>query len=275
MPFPGRRAVQGTAFRWLYFDGDSFRVFRDERTYTDHVADNIDAPEEVLERMKDYVQGLYESPEEGGSLVDGEFVSAPVEYDDWRIRSVTGPVYEEVAGLQVEIWRLDYQLHTTTPENVLLSGGRYMTEDGWLSAGYPDCDYFFFQLSEDGTRTYLFHRMENDCAPGTELFRSDLINALSELGVVSLSELPGQTLLEMLAIQPAAFLERLVPAVPGRAGPGHRVPGTGPPPRSRIGSAAASATWIPMTKSCRRRRKRPGPSSVPLWTAGRHLAAAS
>lgn len=100
--------------------------------------------------MKDYVQGLYKSPEEGGSLVDGEFVSAPVEYDDWRIRSVTGPVYEEVAGLRVEIWRLDYQLHTTTPENVLLAGGRYLTEDGWLSAGYPDCDYFYFQMNEDG-----------------------------------------------------------------------------------------------------------------------------
>ena len=78
--------------------------------------------------MKAYVQGLYASAEEGRVLADGEFVSAPVEYDDWRIRSVTGPVYEEVADLRVEIWRLDYQLHTTTPENVLLAGGRYLTE---------------------------------------------------------------------------------------------------------------------------------------------------
>lgn len=218
VPVSGAESCQGTAFRWLYFDGDSFRVYRDERTYTDHVAENVDAPEEVLERMKTYVRGLYESPEEGRLLVDGEFVSAPVEYDDWRIRSVTGPVYEEVADLRVEIWRLDYQLHTTTPENVLLAGGRYMTEDGWLSAGYPDCDYFYFQLNEDGARTYLFHRMENDCAPGTELFRSDLINALSELGVLSLAELPGQTLLEMLAVQPAAFLERLVQRSLGEQG---------------------------------------------------------
>lgn len=210
VPVSGAESCQGTAFRWLYFDGDSFLVYRDERTYTDHVADDIDVPQEVLERMKAYVQGLYASAEEGRVLADGEFVSAPVEYDDWRIRSVTGPVYEEVADLRVEIWRLDYQLHTTTPENVLLAGGRYLTEDGWLSAGYPDCDYFYFQMNEDGARTYLFHRMENDCAPGTELFRSDLINALSELGVLSLADLPGQTLLETLAVQPAAFLERLV-----------------------------------------------------------------
>ena len=45
--------------------------------------------------------------------------------------------------------------------------------------------------------------------PGTELFRSDLINTLSDLGILSLAYLPGQTLLEMLEVQRAAFLERL------------------------------------------------------------------
>ena len=199
----------GTADRWLYFDGERLLLYRDGTTYTDHLADGIDAPEEVLERMRAYVLGLYEDPEEGSRLVDGDFVPSPVVYDDWRISSVAGPVYEDVGDLRVEIWRMDYQLHTTTPESVVLAGGRYMTEDGWLSAGYPDCDYFYFLPDGDGGRTYLFHMMENDCAPGTELFRSDLIYALSEMEVLALEDLSGQTLLELMGVQPAYFLERL------------------------------------------------------------------
>jgi hypothetical protein len=32
-----------------------------------------------------------------------------------------------------------------------------MTEDGWVSAGYPDSDYFYFRAEEHGGLTYLFH----------------------------------------------------------------------------------------------------------------------
>ena len=209
VPIPGADSRSGTAFRWLFFDGDRFLVYRDERTYTDHVAEDVDIPAEVLERCKIYVQGLYETPEEGFLLVDGEFEPAPVVYDDWRILSVDGPYYEETAGLLVEIWRLNCQLHTTTPDAVVLAGSRYMTEDGWVSAGYPDSDYFYFQVEEHGGLTYLFHESRPVGTPGTELFRSDLINTLSDLGILSLAYLPGQTLLEMLEVQRAAFLERL------------------------------------------------------------------
>lgn len=52
---------------------------------------------------------------------------------------------------------MNYELHTTTPESVILAGGTYMTEDCWVSPGYPGCDYFYFQLDEGGTRTYLYH----------------------------------------------------------------------------------------------------------------------
>lgn len=209
VPLEGTEGQTASAFRWVYFDGDSFLVYRREWTVTDHVVQGVSAPAEVLEQAKAYVQGLYETPSEGYRMEDGEFVSVPVEYDDWRILSLTGPFYEEVAGLQVEIWRLNYELHTPTPEFVSLAGNRYVTENGWVSAGYPDCDYFYFRLEENGERTFLFQMMESDCAPGSELFRSDLISALSELGVISLADLPGQTLLEIMEVHPVAFLERL------------------------------------------------------------------
>ncbi len=209
VPVSGADSRTGTAFRWLFFDGEAFLVYRDERTYTDHVAEDVDAPAEVLEQCRSYVRNLYESPEEGFRLVDGELEPAPVAYDDWRILSVNGPYYEETAGVMVEIWRLNYQLHTTTPDTVALAGSRYMTEDGWVSAGYPDSDYFYFQAEEHGGLTYLFHESRSVGTPGTEIFRSDLINTLSDLGILSLAYLPGQTLLEMLEVQHDVFLDRL------------------------------------------------------------------
>ncbi|CAN4008213.1 Minor capsid protein, partial [Dysosmobacter welbionis] len=132
-------------------------------------------PEDVMAVLRDYVQEQYTGDHEGLLFVEGgDFVPAPLEYDDWRIESIEGPSYVSVGGLDFAIWSMNYELHTTTPESVILAGGTYMTEDCWVSPGYPGCDYFYFQLDEGGTRTYLYHRMENDCVPGTELFFSDM-----------------------------------------------------------------------------------------------------
>ena len=139
----------------------------------------------------------------------GDFVPAPLEYDDWRIESIEGPSYVSVGGLDFAIWSMNYELHTTTPESVILAGGTYMTEDCWVSPGYPGCDYFYFQLDEGGTRTYLYHRMENDCVPGTELFFSDMAYQLREMGLLSFYDLTGRELLDISCSQPVHFFNTL------------------------------------------------------------------
>ena len=175
----------GTADRWVYFDGESLLVYRDGRTTADHVMEGAEAPEDVMEVLRDYVLEQYTDDHEGLLFVEGgDFIPAPLEYDDWRIESIEGPSYVSVGGLDFAIWNMNYELHTTTPESVTLAGGRYMTEDCWVSPGYPGCDYFYFQLDGDGNRTYLYHRMENDCVPGTELFFSDMAYQLREMGLL-------------------------------------------------------------------------------------------
>jgi len=156
------------------------------------------------------VQEQYTGDHEGLLFVEGgDFVPAPLEYDDWRIESIEGPSYVSVGGLDFAIWSMNYELHTTTPESVILAGGTYMTEDCWVSPGYPGCDYFYFQLDEGGTRTYLYHRMENDCVPGTELFFSDMAYQLREMGLLSFYDLTGRELLDISCSQPVHFFNTL------------------------------------------------------------------
>ena len=200
----------GTADRWLYFDGENLLVYRDGRATADHLMEGAEAPEDVMAVLRDYVQEQYTGDHEGLLFVEGgDFVPAPLEYDDWRIESIEGPSYVSVGGLDFAIWSMNYELHTTTPESVILAGGTYMTEDCWVSPGYPGCDYFYFQLDEGGTRTYLYHRMENDCVPGTELFFSDMAYQLREMGLLSFYDLTGRELLDISCSQPVHFFNTL------------------------------------------------------------------
>ena len=124
--------------RYLYFDGENILVYQDNTTYTDHVADNINVPEAVLSAAKDAVLSAldYWRTHTGAwSYVDGveQQTGTQAEWDDWRITELvltdTVPAYPE---LGMRVYGLGYELHTTTPENVMLAGGMYMDEDGWV-----------------------------------------------------------------------------------------------------------------------------------------------
>lgn len=161
-------------WRCLYFDGENLLVYKDSRETEDHVMDGVNVPEDVLNAAKSVVREKYEA----------ELMADGPGFDDWRIERMSGPWYYQEGDFNIEVWRMNYEMHTTTPELVGMAGGRYITEDAWVSPGYPDCDYLFFQVDEDGNRTYLYTAMENDCSPGTELFRSDMIARLEELGLL-------------------------------------------------------------------------------------------
>lgn len=124
--------------RYLYFDGENILVYQDNTTYTDHVADNIDVPEAVLSAAKDAVLSdleYWRTHTGAMAYVDSQWqqTGTQAEWDDWRITELvltdTVPAYPEL-GLRV--YGLRYELHTTTPENVMLAGGMYMDEDGWV-----------------------------------------------------------------------------------------------------------------------------------------------
>ena len=165
--------------RNIYFDGESLLVYKPDKTAVDHVTPGVTAPEDVMKAARDFV----------------ESAGIQTESDGWRILSLAGPWYEPFDGFTVEVYRVNYEHHSTAPEDVMWAGGIYVDEDGWVSPGYPDCDYLYFRVDGDGNRTYLFSMMENDCGPGGELFREDLESMLVQNGFLEPS--PGQTVQEV------------------------------------------------------------------------------
>ena len=170
--------------RHLYFDGEKLLVYTDEKPTTDHMVDGVDfgVPAAVVEWARAYAQEQFNAGEEGHLLRDEEFVKAPVVFDDWRVESFRGPYQTIVGELTVEAWSFNYELHTTTPDTVSMAGGRYITEDNWVSPGYPGCDYLLFLRNEGGSLTYLWHEMMNDMGPGSSYYAEHLQDRLTELG---------------------------------------------------------------------------------------------
>ncbi len=181
-----------TAFRTMWFDGENLRLYKDESGYTDHMANGLEAlPADVLAAARDFAEERFNALAAEGFGADGSgsydeenFGPGNVVWDDWRVTGLSGPWYETAGDLRVEVWSVSYETHTATPDRVILAGGSYMGEDGWCMIGYPGRDYLYFRWDGEGSRTYLFSKMENDCAPGAELFQEDLVSALTEQGLL-------------------------------------------------------------------------------------------
>ena len=147
------------------------------------IGEGVDVPDAVLSAARAYVQEQYDywSANTGAmAVVDGEeiMLGEPAEYDDWRIRSIgLAHHYDGLEGVPLDVYLLDYRLHTTTPDRVVLAGGMELDEEGWLLPTYPGSTYLIFDVS--GTQPVcLFSTMINDCAPGSELFTQTIRSPL-------------------------------------------------------------------------------------------------
>ncbi|NCC67120.1 MAG: hypothetical protein EOM14_02830 [Clostridia bacterium] len=135
------------------------------------IADGIDVPDTVLDAAKTYVGDAYAD----SSVVtdgDGNVVPTDYEYTNWQITSLEKVyTYDDIGGLKLDVYRMNYEFKADKPENVLLAGGMYVTDDGWVCPTYPDCTYL---LMDADTDKYIGILMENDCEPGDNTFTDDL-----------------------------------------------------------------------------------------------------
>ena len=85
---------------------------------------------------------------------------------------------------------------------MVLAGGRYITEDNWVSPGYPGCDWLFFQRTADGSLVFLWHDMINDMGPYSLAYGQYLEQRLAQLdfdiGSVSFAALDAARKLEYM-----------------------------------------------------------------------------
>ena len=197
VPLPGETDLAANAFRDLYFDGENLLLYRDVRTQTDHVLEGVSAPEDVLDAAK------------AATLSYEEHYA---DYDDWRVESVEGPWTMTVGNLELEVWQFKYKWHAMNPANVILAGGMYITEDGWVCPGYSGSDYLCFLLDGDGNRAELYAHIVNDGTPALDSFFWDTARNLRAQGLLSYADLSGEELLEIMYFQPGSFLEVMVRA---------------------------------------------------------------
>ena len=145
------------------------------------VCDVSAVPQDVLDAVKADVAGKFQAYAPGGLHTaggeayqdeTGKWVQAPleVEFDGARINQLDGPWTGTVLGMELEVWRINYEFHTTMPEfgENLLVGGNGLTEDGWLRPTYPGCTYEIFLLDETGGRSFAASIMYNMGGPSED-----------------------------------------------------------------------------------------------------------
>lgn len=101
-------------------------------------------------------------------------VDADNNYSDWRIESLAHCyTYENFEGMVLQVYQMNIEFLSDTPESVVLIGGMTMTDDDWVVPNYANSRYLVFR--QDGETLTLLKRMfENDCYAGDDTFTGDL-----------------------------------------------------------------------------------------------------
>ncbi len=134
------------------------------------VTECINVPEDVLSAAKTQVERLFDI---------GRTDYPDHSYTSWRIADLSyAYTYDDLGGMRLAIYQMNYEFLTESPDSVVLAGGMYITEDNWVMPGYPNSTYLIFRQDGDKLR-YLQSIVENDCAPGTQLFTDDLQEILA------------------------------------------------------------------------------------------------
>lgn len=194
VPFTGHEDADtaGIAWRRVYFDGEKLLVYKDSTTYTDHVADGVDVPDEVLDAARDKVRAYMEQFQGMAWNEDYTAIDASPEWDDWRITSLElvdeAPAYPE---LGIKVYGLGFELHTPIPERVMTAGGTYIDEDGWVGGMYVESPYLVFHTMTSSGPTLLENDIPSDVGNTSDspVFAACLAQTALENGLLTPSQI--------------------------------------------------------------------------------------
>lgn len=217
MPAWGEGA-QCVFVRSVYFDGENLLVYDQLEDTVDHVAESVlsaGVPEQVLADAKAQVQSDFETATSGA--LEGSIFDQP--YDDWRVSylNLTG-TYRDYPTGPIEVYGVGCQFHAADPASVVLAGGMYIQEDGWVGGFYTESSpYLVYEVQTDGSRTRLESHMAGDYSEDSPAYRADLCSTLMENGLVTWADLPGEDLYNMFWMNESAFLNNLAAGADGAA----------------------------------------------------------
>lgn len=181
--------VLATAYREIYFNGQSLQVAKGQREMANHLLAGVQDMSVVVDAARTAAEANVKAWTDNY----GKGMEAPPEWDDYCVTALD-LVYplEFVAGqpengMGIAVYEFRYDVHTTTPERVTpLPGGAYLDEDGWVGGFYdPNGSYLVFQILDDGSYKQLDGTISHDLGPETSEFMADLERVLSDNGLTS------------------------------------------------------------------------------------------
>ena len=190
--------------RYLYYRDGKLLVYKPDKDSqtADHVVGTPDVPEPVLAAAKATVQKAYQDYKNVGYDSDADL-------DNWRVEYLSESWRRTYPNGALIAYDLNYEYHAQKPANVILAGGAYVDEDGWLMPDYPYCHYLFF-IERNGQYTFLEEQMINDAGPGSEIFEAAMQRWAVELGLASVSDTtPEELLLQLYDGMGGQFLTQL------------------------------------------------------------------
>ena len=141
------------------------------------IMEGVDVPEAVLEAAMAHAESVRASWDDPGSSYAG--MAGGAGFDDWRIEGLElVDHYDALEGRVVDVYRLDYRIHTPNPNAVMLAGGMELDQEGWLLPTSPGATYLVFAV-EGEAPVFLCSVLIRDCEPGSEAFLEHLRGALS------------------------------------------------------------------------------------------------
>lgn len=209
VPFAGREEVgtAATAWRQVYFDGEKLLVYKDSTTYTDHVAEGIDVPDEVLSAARDKVRAYAQQFQNMAWNEDYTAIDASPEWDDWRITSLelvsTVPAYPE---LGLRIYALSFTLHTPIPERIMPAGGTWVDEDGWVGGMYVASPYLVFHTMTSSGPTLLESNFLGDVDSSSPVFEACVAQTILENDLLPPSQIRDMDLYYLFYNNQTTFL---------------------------------------------------------------------
>lgn len=136
------------------------------------IPDNLNVSQTVLDTAKDFVSEWYSDTKK------------EVNYntDNWRIDKLEQTYYYAESG--IVLYAIDWSLHVTNPEKVMLAGGMRFEDDDWLIDHYPNSYYLIFDdhNGDMADLRYITHFFSNDSKPGEESFDKEINERLQQFG---------------------------------------------------------------------------------------------
>ena len=166
-------AILIAAFSFVSCSGDSAKPMHEVRF------DGI--PDYVCEAAAEQTEEEFDNNKDAGEYYESTKPEAVWHALDWRVEDLRHSyTYEDFDGMKLDIYVYNVKFLSDNPENMLLAGGMYITDDGWYCPNYDNSRYLVFEGEK-----FICAFGSNDSEPGTDLFTSGLGKELYNLGLTT------------------------------------------------------------------------------------------